>query len=122
MVCSPAWCLSGRNEFPGIAHRRGRDLPWIQIAILIAHTPVATTTATLFLFQIAMLIILMSACFGSPEYLRGVNEDVHAKDDQKRRGGHGHTARDLNREEEKILDDKYSFLGDKVKLVLTIAK
>ena len=60
-------------------HIRGNDLPWIESAALIPHTPIDITFATLFLFQIAILAnldekMLLENC----EYHERAGEDVHA--------------------------------------------
>jgi hypothetical protein len=48
----------------------------------IAHTPIATAIATLFLFQMAILGDSMSVCFVEMIVKRNIDEDLHAKNDQ----------------------------------------
>jgi hypothetical protein len=51
--------------------------------------------ADFFLFQMAILAISMSARFGGMVVSGTVGEDVHANNDQKRRGGHRHKGSQL---------------------------
>ena len=61
------------------------DLPWKKNAQLTVHTMDASTTATMFLFQMATLVASMNACFGGPYCLSA--KDVHTE--HKQEGGRG---------------------------------
>jgi hypothetical protein len=60
-------------------------------ALLIVHTMVAITTATIFLFQMATLVYPIRASFGE----RSREEDVHAEHKQEGSGSKGQVCGEL---------------------------